>query len=282
MRISSGMTIGRSFLAPLLAVLLVPAGAQAVNRLPRWLTYDRMPEYKANIDFTQMVPMRDGAQLSCSVYLPYEEVGKPMPEGTRFPTIINNVNPYTQDQNESQHQFLAEHGYAVVSCDARGSKQSVAAGPLVDPFGIKEQHDVYDLVEWAAKQPWSTGDVGIHGFSYGAIEAYLAAAQRPPHLRAIAAGASYASLYRQMVYLGGIRNLDVDGWQLGLVTNTTISATWRQHPLDDDYWAERSIETKYDQIRASGIPILDYGGWYDIYQDAAPGNYMALKDQTWL
>src|SRR3954453_2304384 len=123
-----------------------------------------------------------------------------------------------------------------MSCDARGSKESTAAGPLVDPFGEVEQHDMYDLIEWMAAQPWSNEDVGVGGYSYGAILAYLAAAQRPPHLRAITARASYAGAYKDIVYLGGIRGLDVQGWEFGLVTNSMANSTYRQHPLLDDFW----------------------------------------------
>ena len=112
-----------------------------------------------------MVPMRDGKQLACSLYLPSAGDGA----AAKFPAILNNVNPYTRQLNDQQQHYLARHGYVVMSCDARGAKGSAAAGPFVDPFGETEQHDMYDLVEWMAKQPWSNGDVGVNGHSYGAI-----------------------------------------------------------------------------------------------------------------
>jgi predicted acyl esterase len=266
----------------LLGALVLPAGAQALNPDPKWFSYDRPAEYVAEIDHTLMVPMRDGKSLACSIYRPKPSLDSKLSNDQKFPAIVNNIEPYQRWQNDSQNTYLADHGYVVMSCDARGAKESTAAGPLVDPFGETEQHDMYDLVEWMAAQPWSNGDVGIGGYSYGAILAYLGAAQRPPHLRVIAARASYANLYKEMVYLGGIRGLDVAGWWLGLIGNTTIGATWRQHPLYDSYWAERVIDTKYDALRASQVPILDYGGWYDIYPDGETRNYMALRDQTWL
>ena len=169
-----------------------------------------------------------------------------------------------------------------MSCDARGSKESTAAGPFVDPFGEIEQHDMYDLVEWMAAQPWSNGDVGVGGYSYGAILAYLGAAQRPPHLRAVAARASYANLYKEMVYLGGIRGLDV-----------AAVAGRARHEHDD----------RRDLAPAPALRLL-LGGARDRHQvrraAREPGadprlrrlvrhlsgrrdeNYMALRDQTWL
>ena len=265
-------------IAAVVAALVVPAGAKAANPDPKWFSYDRPATHTSTLDLTVMVPMRDGKELACSLYLPSSPDGK----AAKFPAILNNVNPYTRQLNDQQAHYFARHGYVVLACDARGAKGSAAAGPFVDPFGDTEQRDMYDLVEWMAEQPWSNGDVGVNGHSYGAILGYLGAAKRPPHLRTVVAGASYANLYKEMVYLGGIRNFDVQGWQHGLVTNTLIAPTWRQHPLYDAYWEERAIDTKYDALRAGKLPILDYSSWYDIYPDGATRNYMALRDQTWL
>ena len=41
------------------------------------------------------------------------------------------------------------------------------------------------------------------------------------------------------------------------MTNSLVFATFRQHPLDDDFWQQRAINTKYAAIRSSGVPILD-------------------------
>jgi len=32
-------------------------------------------------------------------------------------------------------------------------------------FDSQERRDMYDLVEWAAQQPWSDGNVGMIGIS---------------------------------------------------------------------------------------------------------------------
>ena len=44
---------------------------------------------------------------------------------------------------------------------------------------------MFDLVEWAAQQPWSDGNVGMVGISYFAMTQTEAAVERPPHLKAI-------------------------------------------------------------------------------------------------
>jgi predicted acyl esterase len=42
---------------------------------------------------------------------------------------------------------------------------------------------MYDLVEWAADQPWSDGNVGMIGISYFAMTQLEAAVGQPPHPR---------------------------------------------------------------------------------------------------
>ncbi len=54
---------------------------------------------------------------------------------------------------------------------------------------------MYDLVEWAAAQPWCDGNVGMIGISYFAMTQLEAAVERPPHLKAIFPVAVTADLY---------------------------------------------------------------------------------------
>src|SRR4051795_3372667 len=144
--------MGRCGVAAVVIALVFPAGAHALNPEPKWFAYDRPAKWVAEIDHTLMVPMRDGASLACSIYRPKPDLGSPLPNG-RFPAILNNVEPYQRWQNDAQNTFLAEHGYVVMSCDARGAKESAAAGPFVDPFGEIEQHDMYDLGAGMAAPP---------------------------------------------------------------------------------------------------------------------------------
>ena len=57
-------------------------------------------------------------------------------------------------------------GYVHVIANLRGT-----GGPSGE-FGLfdeQERRDLYDLVEWAAEQPWSSGKIGMIGISYFAI-----------------------------------------------------------------------------------------------------------------
>ena len=68
--------------------------------------------------------------------------------------------------------------------------------------------DGYDAVEWAARQPWSNGRVGMIGVSFGGITQLVTAGQQPPHLGAIAASSATSDLYRDVAYPGGILEYD--------------------------------------------------------------------------
>ena len=222
--------------------------------------------------------MRDGTVLACGMHRP-DAPG-------RFPVVINDNTPYGPAY-DAKDWLWAPHGYVAITCNPRGTMSWIEANKRPSPpetgsFSAAEQRDWYDLVEWLARQPWSNGRVGVTGFSYGGIVAYQTAGQRPPHLRAIIAGASYADAYTDLSYLGGARTMDVEGWMAGPSGHPAQVASARQHPLYDDMWRTASITTKYPAIRALGIPILDFGGWYDIYQRGEPSNYAALRKQTWL
>lgn len=74
-------------------------------------------------------------------------------------------------------------GYYAAIVDVRGTGASF--GNWRGPFSPEEQRDAYDVTEWFAAQPWCDGNVGMFGRSYMGANQYLAAAARPPHLRAI-------------------------------------------------------------------------------------------------
>src|SRR5258706_184924 len=94
-------------------------------------------------------------------------------------------------------------GYAHVNTDVRGSGKSGGALCLLCK---REQEDVYDVVEWIARQPWSNGKVALSGYSYSAITALLGAALRPPHLSAVIVGHPPTDPYRDVLWQNGLYN----------------------------------------------------------------------------
>ncbi|MVU80689.1 CocE/NonD family hydrolase [Nocardia sp. ET3-3] len=97
--------------------------------------------------------------------------------------------------------FWVPAGYVVVIADVRGYFKSRGVPGI---FSKKDAADCYDLVEWGALQPWSSGDVGLNGVSYLAISQWYTAAQRPPHLKAMITWQGVSDLVRDVLFHGGI------------------------------------------------------------------------------
>ncbi|WP_405163137.1 CocE/NonD family hydrolase [Nocardia sp. NBC_01499] len=77
---------------------------------------------------------------------------------------------------------LIRSGYTQVVVDVRGTGFSQGDW---QPWGPRDQADIPEVIDWAARQPWSNGRVGMNGVSYSAINQIEAAAAHPPALQAI-------------------------------------------------------------------------------------------------
>ncbi len=277
--------------------MVAPAGALAGSGgLQAFLNYTRPAPYQAVVTDDISVPMRDGSTLSCDLYRPGTSTSTPAPG--RFPGVVYQYHDYGENrtaQDPPQDEFLAQEGYSALECSVRG----VGGSPgTFDIFSAQEVQDGYDTVEWLAHQPWSTGKVAMVGYSYGAVTAYLTAGLRPPNLVTIVPQASWEDLYLDIAHLGGVQGMDVRGYLLGLILALNAYGTpasqlpgielqsiaadqaWGNHLLDDPFWDQYRIN--FGAIKASGIPILGFGGWYDIFQRGMPANYDQLPRQTWL
>jgi putative CocE/NonD family hydrolase len=151
---------------------------------------------------------RDGVVLRADAY---------RPEGPGpYPVLVRRT-PYGKRTNDlaagfSEAHYFASHGYLVVVQDTRGRFTSEGAWY---PF-IYEARDGYDTIEWAAALPGSNGAVGTFGQSYGAISQYLAATQRPPHLRTCIPVSAYQLTFENYWYNAGALELS---WLLSYFVN---------------------------------------------------------------
>ena len=112
---------------------------------------------------------------------PYTPTGAAGPSA-RFYDFINGAK-------------LMEKGYTWVQVDLRGFGGSSGC---LDWGGPGEQADVKAAVEWAAKQPWSTGKVGMYGKSYDGVTGLIGIAQQPKGLAAVVAQEPVYDLYRYL------------------------------------------------------------------------------------
>ena len=101
-------------------------------------------------------------------------------------------------------------GYAVVRVDSRGAGRS--PGYLCHN-DARETRDIHECIEWAARQPWCSGRVGMNGISYYASNQWRAAATRPPHLAAICVWEGWNDPYRESARHGGIICSFRKNWQ---------------------------------------------------------------------
>ena len=229
------------------------------------------------------IPMRDGVILRANVYLP--RAGGPVP-------AILCAHPYGKDalprrtrggyRINPQFRILRQtapvrisdetsweapdpawwvpQGYAVVNLDVRGAGRSDGVGALLSDG---EAEDVYDAIEWIARQDWCDGGVGMLGVSYLAISQYKVAALRPPHLRAIVPWEGFTDAYRDFFYPGGVREIGFSRLWTTLVRRSVrmspdLGHEVASHPVDDAWW--RSLAPELDRIET---PLLVCGSFSD-------------------
>ncbi|ORB87449.1 hydrolase [Mycobacterium kansasii] len=129
-------------------------------------------------------------------------------------------------------------GYAVVNADLRGAGTSDGVGALLSD---QEGRDVYDLIEWAGVQSWSTGNVGMLGVSYLALSQFKAAALHPPSLKAICPWEGFTDAYCDLFTPGGIAEKGFSRIWVAIVkrvmrTSEDVGKLRRAHPLRDQWW----------------------------------------------
>src|SRR5664279_1521452 len=110
------------------------------------------------------VPMRDGINLLADVYIP--DGGGKYPvliAASPYPRQIQNMGAPLGFVEAGASDFFVPRGYVHLIANCRGTSGS---GGTFGFFDGQERRDMYDLVEWAAAQPWSNGEVGMVGISY--------------------------------------------------------------------------------------------------------------------
>ena len=211
------------------------------------------------------VPMPDGVHLMANVFRPFAPGPAP---------VLMSVTPYGKDAlperlgmllmrlsgvrfgkldcsnwtgfEAPDPLFWTKAGYVVVQADARGMHKSEGQASVLSD---RDAEDYYELIEWAARQPWSSGAVGLLGVSYLAMSQWRVAALRPPSLRAICPWEGVTDLLRELGYQDGVPETGfVSTWwrfrmQRGHNRHFPMAedfpADRDRHPLDDAYWAAK-------------------------------------------
>ncbi len=189
------------------------------------------------------------------------------PGGIARETVSN-----LQKQECPDPGFWCAHGYAVVQPDTRGAWNS--EGDTVQ-WGREEGEDACDLIEWAARQEWCSGKIGMNGNSWGAVGQWWAAAQNPPHLAAIAPWEGLADVYNEIICRGGIPDTGFQELCVSLMTGhgyaENASDMLEKYPLaSHPYWKSKMVPaekiTVPAYIVASYVSTLHTHGTFDVYR----------------
>src|SRR4051794_37069700 len=140
-------------------------------------------------------PAADGTVLATDVYRPAD--------AGRHPAVLQRT-PYDKRQHPLTWPLLdprklAAAGYVVAIQDVRGR---FASGGDFVPY-LHEATDGAAAVEWLARQAFCDGTVGMYGMSYIGGVQWLAAAEQPPALRALAPTTAPFDFHADHFHRGG-------------------------------------------------------------------------------
>lgn len=156
------------------------------------------------------IPMADGTKLEYTVDIPSAHGRYPV--AMVYDGYCEGPGALACNDVASAHALLAA-GFAVIGVSIRGT--SCSSG-IFDPFTDQEWRDGAAAVEWAARQPWSDGHVGMIGDSFPGITQLGVAGLRPKHLDAIAPFQVTTDMYRDVAYPGGMANLGFGAFWAGV------------------------------------------------------------------
>ena len=268
-------------------------------------TDSKAPANDIRIERHKAIPMRDGIILYGDVYLP-SAPGK-------YPTLVTRT-PYGV-QRDGMHETLvrfAQHGYAVVAVDVRGRYESEGKW---EPFR-NEAKDGYDIVEWAAVQPFSNGRIGTNGGSYVGHNQWATASLHPPHLVAAFPVLASTNIYANWLTMGGAFRLSFNyGWGVVRMPNRImLPQYWHTDsympenlryenilmhlPLNDadmvnegapvqhyrDWLKHESYDSYWKAISDEehfgdiNVPVHTLGGWFDIFIMGTINGYVGMKN----
>ncbi|NNH74735.1 CocE/NonD family hydrolase [Nocardia uniformis] len=206
-----------------------------------------------------------------------------------------------QIRNFTVDRQLIKSGYTQVVVDVRGTGFSQGEW---DMLRGREQADTAEVIDWASKQAWSNGRIGMNGVSYSGINQVQVAQQNPPALKAIFPVVPGSDLVNDVLapgggfgfnfiplWLGAINGLK---WvpDLASIANGQFDFEWLRDRIDDPftyldvlvsaYTAQRmddldprvkgllsdSSEARQDWLGDPGqikVPTFVYGGWHDLF-----------------
>ncbi len=257
---------------------------------------------------TVSIITRDGVRLDADIYRPDSQEKFPIllmrqPYGRKIASTVVYNHPI----------WYASQGYIVVIQDVRGRGSSQGEFKLFE----SEVEDGLDTINWVSQLPYSTGNVGMYGFSYQGMTQLYTAIHNHPALKAIAPSMVAYDLYSDWAYENGAFCLQANlGWAIQLAAETarirgnkqafqqlyaasrnlplsdSVPANpsllkelapdsfyhdWLAHPHADEYWDKLSPK---NLMAGVDLPMLHIGGWFDPYLRGTLNLYHAMAKRS--
>jgi len=232
------------------------------------------------------IPMPDGVHLAANLFLP--EGARP---GERFPVLLEYL-PYRKDDWSAErdfqlHSYFVRRGYISARVDIRGTGSSQGRQPDRE-YSDQEQEDGMAVIDWLSRQPWSNGNVGMMGISWGGFNSIQMAMRHPPALKAILAMCASDDLFHDDIhYIDGMMHADEFELSMDLTNalspapdfptdDATLAARfdappwfliYLQHQHDGPFWQRASLRSDYGHLT---VPTFLVGGFLDGYRDSIP------------
>lgn len=261
----------RHLIALFLSLLAAPAFAQTPAPAP---ATSALP-YR--IEWGVRIPMRDGTHLDATII-------RPIGNG-RVPVIVS-LTPYVADRFMDVGAYFARHRYAFAVVDSRGRGNSDGEfRPWID-----DGRDGHDAVAWLAAQPWSDGQAGMWGGSYGGKNQWMIAGEQPRGLRTIVPASPGLVGANIGMYNSNVMRAFDHNWVVNVRGNTANN----NGAGDVAYWRGLYEEISRGQVpfrafdRLSGYPSQIWQDWMahprrDAFWDAAsiaPDRYAQIALPT--
>ena len=232
----------------------------------------------------EWITLSDGTRVAARIW---------MPEGSeKFPAVLEFL-PYrkrggTEARDESTYPVFAAAGIVGVRVDMRGSGDS--EGVIDGEYTPRELSDGCEIIGWIARQPWSNGNVGMMGISWGGFNALQIAALKPPALKAVISIASTVDRYNDDIHYKQGCHLSAqlawaatmlayqsrppdpalvgerwrEMWLERLDGEPFLIEEWLQHQRRDPFWQWGSI---CEDFAGFDVPALVIAGWADGYRN---------------
>ncbi|HCN50481.1 MAG TPA: hydrolase [Chryseobacterium sp.] len=208
--------------------------------------------------------------------------------------VILTSNIYAGPFDEFFGKRAAVYNYVGAVVNTRGKRNSNDEN---NPFE-HESHDIYEVIDWVSKQPWSNGKVGMIGGSYLGFSQWAAVKKPHPALKtivpqvAVGIGIDYPAqnnifmsymlqwiqyvtnnkLTDEVDFANAVKwdSINTKWYKSGKSFRSldTISGKpskifqrWLDHPGYDQYW-QKMVPYK-DEFANINIPILTTTGYYD-------------------